>query len=116
MKTVLRPLGHRIIVKPDEVEKTSPGGIVLVQDEKLARFNQQTGTLVAIGEDAWKAYRKVDENGKLVNGQPWAKVGDKVMYSRNAGKWIKHPDTQEEFVLMNDEDLGLELKQVEVVE
>lgn len=108
-KQMWMPVGHKVLVKPDEIEKVSGGGIVLVQDEKLAEFTQQVGTIVAIGPDAWKAFRQVDDNGKLVNGRPWAEVGDKVLYSKNAGKFIRHPDSNEKFLLMMDEDIGMKL-------
>lgn len=108
--SIMRPAGHKVIVKPDAVEKMSPGGIYLQQDEKLARAMQQWGTLAAVGPDAWKAYRKLDQNGKEVNGQAWAKVGDKVFYSRNAGRQVNHPETDELFVVMNDGDIAIVLE------
>lgn len=108
--SVMRPCGHKVLVKPDPVEKTSAGGIILQQDEKLARAMQQWGTIVAIGPDAWKAFRKLDQNGKEVNGQPWAKVGDRVFYSRNAARLVNHPKTDELFGLMNDGDIAIVLE------
>lgn len=114
MTMKLRPAGHRILVKPDVVEdevELAPGKkFKIVQDERLARHNQQLGTLVAVGPDAWAAFRKVDDSGKEVNGKPWAKPGDRVWYSKNAGKFIEHPETEEVFIVMNDEDISVILE------
>jgi co-chaperonin GroES (HSP10) len=94
------PTGYRILVKPDPIEEVTKSGIVLVTDEKLERAAQHIGTLIAIGEQAWKAF------SKNYKGDPWAEVGDKIIYSKYAGKFVKDPVTGEEFVLLNDEDVA----------
>ena len=106
----LVPLGHRVLIKPDPINKTSAGGIFLAVDEKLEKAGQQIGTIVALGEDCWKAFRKINQHGKEVNGLPWVKLGDKVLYSRFAGKFVGHPDTKEEFTIMNDEDILIRIE------
>ena len=93
------PTGYRILVKPDNVEQITKSGIVLVTDEKLERPAQHVGTLVSVGKQAWKAF------SKTYDGEPWAYVGDRIIYSKYAGKFVKDPETQEEFVIMNDEDV-----------
>jgi co-chaperonin GroES (HSP10) len=70
-------------------------------------YLQQDGVLVAVGRDAWKAFRQVDETGKLVNGLPWAEVGDRITFAKNAGKIVKNNETGEVLVIMNDEDVVL---------
>jgi co-chaperonin GroES (HSP10) len=94
----IRPCGHRILVKPDPIETTTSGGIVIVMDEKLAAADQMVGTLVSVGDQAWKAF------SKDYNGEPWAKVGDRVLYARYAGKVVEDPESGEDFVILNDED------------
>lgn len=98
------PVGHRVLVKPKEIETQTEGGIYIVTDEKLEKAAQQRGVLVAAGPQAWKAFRELYE-GKEVNGNPWAKPGDTVIYSKYAGKFLKDEYTEEEFVLLNDEDI-----------
>lgn len=111
---MIKPCGHRVLVKPKAVEDKSEGGIILYASEyekKLEKAGICEGTIVAIGETAWKAFDKttaIDEAGsytKVIPGKPWAKLGDQVFYSQYGGKYIRDPNTEEEFVIMNDDDI-----------
>lgn len=102
---MIKVRGHRLLVKEDPVEKVSKGGIVLAVDEKLERSGVQTGLVVQQGEGCYKAYRTIDGDGIERNGQPWTKPGDYVIFARHAGRFIKDPVTEEEFLIMNDEDI-----------
>lgn len=93
---MLEPCGHRVLIKPDDIEKKTEFGLVLVVDEKQEKAAQVIGTVVAIGKNAWKAFD---------DGHAWAKVGDKVAYTRYAGKPVKDPETDEDFLVVNDEDI-----------
>ena len=93
---MLVPCGHRVLVKIDEVEETTKGGIVIpkstaAQQEEAGIF----GTLVAVGETAWKDF----------GGRNWACVGDRVMIARYGGFIAQEPDTTEKFRILNDEDI-----------
>lgn len=94
----LKAVAFRIILKVKEVEEKSKGGIVLAVDKKLERNAFTEGTIVDIGPDAWSAFKTKDEFAGL-------KVGDKVFYAKYSGKWIVDPETQEEFLVVNDEDI-----------
>jgi chaperonin GroES len=91
------PQGHRVLVRPDKKEEKTKGGIILAetirQNEELAGI---FGTVVAIGPTAWMAFD---------DGRAWAKVGDKVVYSKYGGLVLEDPDTKELFRLLNDEDI-----------
>ena len=104
---MIKPSGHRVLVKKDPIEKETKGGIVLAVDEKLERTGVQTGILVANGPQAWKAFRELDENGQEHNGRPWAIPGDYIVFARFAGKHINDPFDPEEknYSIMNDEDI-----------
>lgn len=93
---MIDPVGHRVLIKPDDVEKKTEFGLVLVVDEKMEKAAQVTGTVIAIGKNAWKAFD---------DGHAWASVGDKVAYTRYAGKPITDPDTGGEYLIINDEDV-----------
>ena len=93
---MLLPCGHRVLVKIDEVEEKTAGGIVLPkttqsQQEEAGIF----GTVVAVGETAWKDF----------GGRNWANVGDRVMISRYGGFIAQEPGTVEKFRILNDEDI-----------
>lgn len=98
------PAGHRILVKQDHFEEKDDVyknakalGIVLQHDKGVK--NQESvdsGVILAIGATAWKDF----------GGSPWAKVGDRVVYARFAGKKIEDPaDKDTHFVILNDEDI-----------
>lgn len=100
------PAGHRVLVKPDDVEKTSKGGIIITIDDKYEKASQETGTVVKIGFQAWKAFCNEQlADGTTKWGEPWCKEGDKVIYVRHAGKRVKDPVTEIEYVLLNDADI-----------
>ena len=94
----VKPCGYRVVIKPDPIEEVSKGGIVIATDyegrKQRERAGQIFGTLVAIGPSAWK-----DE------GENWAEVGDRVMYSKYSGKTLKDEDTEETVVIVNDTDI-----------
>jgi len=92
---MIEPVGHRVLVKPFDIERETASGIQLVLNEDRELAGQEYGTIVAVGPDAWKIF----------DGGPWAKVGDKVIYSRYGGKFVKEPNTVQKYVILNDEDI-----------
>lgn len=90
----IHPKGERILIKPEAVEKTSAGGIILV-DKSVEQFAnaQAFGTLVATGPDAWSDYK-----------EPFAKVGDRVMFAKYGGLQVDGKDG-EKYRLANDTDI-----------
>jgi len=88
--------GRRLLIKADAVEKVSEGGIILNVNEKMERAGQNIGTVVSIGHLCWADFE---------DGQPWCKVGDRVYFSRYAGRFLADPYTKEEYMIMNDEDV-----------
>jgi co-chaperonin GroES (HSP10) len=92
--TGLAPAGHRILVKPDEVEEVSKGGIILdTRNKDREEHGQCFGTIVGIGPNAWNIH----------DGEPWAKVGDRVLFARHGGFAIKISGKLHR--VMNDEDI-----------
>ena len=96
------PTGPRILVKPDPVETKTKSGIVLAIDEKREGAASVTGTVVAIGELAWKEF--VDGVWKTVY-EPYAKIGDRVQYRRYTGVIVEGETPEETYLLMNDSDV-----------
>ena len=97
---MIKPTGHRVLIKPDKVEITTASGIVLGVDEKMEKGGVQKGLLVDHGDQAWKAF------SLSFNGEPWANKGDYIYFSRYAGKFVQDPaDPDTEYMIMNDEDI-----------
>ena len=90
MKT--RPLHDRVIVKREDEERKSPGGIVIPDTaaEKPIR-----GKIVAVGKG------KILENGSV---RPLdLKVGDKILFGKYGGTEVKVDG--DELLVMREEDV-----------
>jgi co-chaperonin GroES (HSP10) len=95
------PAGHRVLVKIDEVEEVTKGGIIITkgtaqQQEEAGIF----GTLVAVGESAWKDF----------GGRAWACVGDRVMIAKYGGFIAQEPGDDNKYRILNDEDIVAVIK------
>lgn len=86
------PVLHRLLVKP-EVETKTESGIVLAVDERKHQNAAEIGTVIAIGDTAFKEF----------NTDTIPNVGDKIYYARYAGKMIEVDGNR--LVLLNDEDV-----------
>jgi chaperonin GroES len=88
----IRPLHDRVIVKPLEESRTSPGGIVIPDS---AAEKPMRGKIVAVGKG------KILENGHL---RPCdVKVGDTILFAKYGGTEVK-VDGQD-LVVMREEDV-----------
>lgn len=116
MKTGIFPSGNRIVVKPDDVEEVTEGGIVIPSKVKEDHQHaQSTGILVAVGPDAFchttaTTERLIDGNWKVVErvrtgySEPFAEVGDRVAFAKYGGLIVEGEDG-ESYRILNDEDL-----------
>ena len=88
----IRPLHDRVMVKRLEVDRTSPGGIVIPD---TAAEKPVQGKVVAVGKG------KVLENGQVracdVN------VGDRILFGKYSGAEVKFEG--QELVVMREEDV-----------
>jgi co-chaperonin GroES (HSP10) len=89
----IKPCGYRLLVQADKVEDVTESGIMIVIDERLEKMAQVYGTIIDTGPECWKG------------DAAWARAGDRVCYVRHAGKFVIDTDTDEEFVILNDEDI-----------
>lgn len=106
---MLIPAGHKVLIRPGKVERKTESGILLHygEEDQLQEAQYQIGVIVALGDDAYKAFRKMNDKGEEVNGQPWAVPGDVVYYARYAGQKIRDPYTGEDLLIFVDEDVNL---------
>jgi len=95
---MLEPLGHRVIIKPDPIEEVSEGGIIFAQTDDFLRREKSetsTGIVVSFGPSAWL--------DPALGGEPWVGVGEHVVYAKYSGKFVRDPEDQEEYVVINDD-------------
>jgi chaperonin GroES len=88
----LQPLGERVVVRREESEERTAGGIVLPD---TAKEKPTRGIIEAVG------------NGKLLDdgsrGQLQVKPNDRVLFTAWAGETFKV--SEEELLLMREEDI-----------
>lgn len=100
---IIVPL-HRILVKADKIEETDKTllrakalGLEIPEhdDRKRAQATVDKGMVVSIGPTAFKDF----------NSDCPIKEGDYIAYARFAGKMITDPFTEEDYIILNDEDV-----------
>ena len=92
---MLKPVLHRIILKLDDVEEVTESGIIIASELiKKERKAVEVGTVVSIGETAFKDY-----GGSIDT----LSVGDRVVIAKYSGNPVKDVDGTE-YVIINDED------------
>ena len=90
------PAGHRILVKPDDPPEKI-GQLYVPNSVKASRAVENVkGVIVKIGMTAWKAFDQ---------GEPWAKVGDRIAFAKYGGFILEDEKTNEQFRCLNDEDV-----------
>jgi chaperonin GroES len=87
----LKPLGDRVILKPQEVEEKTQSGIILPDS---AKEKPQAAVVAAVGPGK-------EEDGHKVEMQ--VKVGDKVIYSKYSGTEVKYED--EDYIIVSQKDI-----------
>jgi len=92
MSTKIRPLHDRVIVKREEDERKSPGGIVIPD---TATEKPIKGRVIAVGKG------KILERGEV---RPLdVKVGDKVLFGKYSGTEVKVDG--DDVLVMREEDI-----------
>lgn len=90
--TRIVPLGDKVVLKRQEAEETTAGGIVLPDS---AKDKPQKGEVVAVGDG------HVKNDGSRI--PLTVKEGDKVIFSSYAGDEIKVGD--QEYLLLRESDI-----------
>lgn len=88
----LKPLGDRVLVKPDAAEQKTASGLYIASN---AQEKPQRGEVVAVGAG------KLNDKGERVPMD--VKVGDKVVYGKFGGNEIKVDG--EDYLLMRADDI-----------
>ncbi len=88
----IRPLHDRVIVKREDEEETTKGGIIIPD---TAKEKPVEGKVVAVGDG------KVADDGKKIPLE--VKAGDKVLFGKYAGTEIQIEG--EEHIIMREDDI-----------
>jgi chaperonin GroES len=91
-KINLTPLADRVVIKPQEAEEKTKGGIILPDTAKEKPIE---GTVVAVGAG------KVSDDGKTI--APAVKVGDKVLYGKYSGTEVTVDGV--DYLIMRESDI-----------
>lgn len=91
----MHPVEYKILIKPEETEQTSAGGIVLaLKTTEREAMAQVRGKLIAVGGNAFS-----DWEGRVPS------IGDSVWFAKYAGYTVKGADGKE-YRLANDKDVA----------
>ncbi|MDQ5853950.1 MAG: co-chaperone GroES [Chloroflexota bacterium] len=89
----IRPLADRVVVRPQEREERTRGGIYL--PDTASKEKPQEGTVMAVGEG------RLDDSGRRV---PVAvAAGDRVLFAKYAGTEIRIED--EDYLILAEKDI-----------
>ncbi|MBT4351008.1 co-chaperone GroES [archaeon] len=88
----LKPLGSRVLVKPNESEERTKGGIYIPDSAKEKKYQ---GDIVAVGPG------KINDDGKRAEMD--VKVGDTVMYKEYGGSEFEIDG--QKYILMDADDI-----------
>ena len=91
-KTKIKPLGEKVLIRRQEAEETTRGGIVLPDS---AKEKPQKGKILSVGDG------KLLDDGSRAKFQ--VKVGDTVLFSSYGGTEIKVDG--EELMLMDESEI-----------
>jgi len=89
----IRPLADRVVIKPQEREEKTRGGLFL--PDTASKEKPQEGQVMAVGEG------RVDDHGKRVPVS--VKPGDRVLFAKYAGTEIKLDD--EDYLILAEKDI-----------
>jgi chaperonin GroES len=91
-KPNIKPIGDRILVKPDSEQEVKKNGIIIPD---TAKERPQEATVVALGSG------KLDDNGKRIPFE--VKEGDRVLTSKYGGTEVKIDG--EAYQLLREDDI-----------
>lgn len=93
---MIRPCSYHVLIKPDIVEEKRGGLYIPKGTQEREQYAQVFGTIVSVGPSAWRGFD---------DGEPWARVGDRVSFAKYGGFVLEDPETKEQFRLLLDKDI-----------
>lgn len=120
--------GHKLLITPKKVKEQLDKAV----DDAGAETLKKMGFTVAISKDQEKQYEAATEVGTVVGignmawkdpnlgyglegWEPWAEVGDEILYVRYSGKFVHDPYAKEGeetfYYIINDVDMQCLVKE-----
>ena len=91
-KTILKPLGNRVVAQRLEEKESIKGGIIIPDS---AKQKQEMAKVIAVGPG------KTTENDKLIPVE--VKIGDVILMDKYAGQEVTVDD--EEYIIVKSDDI-----------
>jgi chaperonin GroES len=91
----IHPIGDRVLVKREEVETTSPAGIII--PDTASKEKSKRGVVVAVGTG------RFGDEGDLI--PMTVKAGDKVYFNAGWDNEIKLPGDDAEYFLIHENEI-----------
>lgn len=115
------PSGNRVLIFVDQIEDKMKDSVIQLLDNTI-EANQTanaSGTLIAVGPDAWShttktVYRIIDGSMKPIEvhktgySKPFAKLGDRISFAKFSGQKYLGKDGKP-YLVVNDEDVTCRL-------
>jgi chaperonin GroES len=83
----IKPIGNRILVKPEAVEQKTASGIIL--PDTAEKEQKEQGTIIAMGEGEGLKKLHLKIGDKVIFGKY---SGEEISYNKVDYKFIKHED------------------------
>lgn len=96
LTVVPKPVGWRVLIKVEVLDEKHGSIFLPEQFREDQKYVAVLGTIVKIGPLAWQGEQMRDAG-------PWAKVGDRVIFSKHAGQRLDVNGS--EYRLLNDDEI-----------
>lgn len=108
-KSGIHPSGDRVLIRPDEIEEVTAGGIVIPGTVgELHAMAQSIGTFIEAGPDAYIDHVEKDAEGRITKivgyKGHFAKPGDRIAFAKYGGIQVIGKDAVS-YRVMNDVDV-----------
>lgn len=108
-KSGIHPSGDRVLIRPDEIEEVTAGGIVIPGTVgELHAMAQSIGTFIEAGPDAYIDHVEKDAEGRITKivgyKGHFAKPGDRIAFAKYGGIQVIGKDSVS-YRVMNDVDV-----------
>ena len=97
MAASISPLADRVVIKPQDAEETTAGGLIIPD---TAKEKPQEGKIISVGPG------RLSEDGKRVAME--VKKGDKVLFRKYSGTEVK--EGEEEYLIVRESDIVAKIR------